>query len=143
MNRTPSITVPPNAKLPTKVRSGIPPREVHQSQPITPLADCAAPLSGEGFLSGAQIIDTAAFLVKPITRLKMTLHNLSDLGSSGHSPLTRCTFGAVYSATPGEEDKVYGDATPYGSLSYNVRSELAAHLEVGEAYYVDIVKVPS
>ena len=78
-----------------------------------------------------------------ITRLKMTLHNVEPLTSSGHSPLTRCTFGAVYSATPGEEDKVYGDATPYGSLSYNVRSELATALEVGAAYYIDIQKVPS
>ena len=78
-----------------------------------------------------------------VTRLKMTLHNVTPLDSSGQSPLTRCTFGAVYSQTPGEEDKVYGDATPYGTLSYNVRSELAEALEVGAAYYIDIQKVPS
>lgn len=75
-----------------------------------------------------------------VTRLKMTLHNVSVLENPA---LTRCTFGAVYSAAPGEEDKVYGDATPYGSLSYNVRSELATSLEVGAAYYIDIQKVPS
>lgn len=75
-----------------------------------------------------------------ITRLKMTLHNVSVLENPA---LTRCTFGAVYSSTPGEEDKVYGDATPYGALSYNVRSELAEALEVGAAYFIDIQKVPS
>lgn len=75
-----------------------------------------------------------------VTRLKMTLHSVAPLVNPA---LTRCTFGAVYSATPGEEDKVYGDATPYGELSYNVRSDLAAALEVGAAYYIDIQKVPS
>lgn len=78
-----------------------------------------------------------------VTRLKMTLHNVTPLDVTGQSPLTRCTFGAVYSQTPGDEDKIYGDATPYGSLSYNVRSEIAEGLEVGQAYYIDIQKVPS
>lgn len=38
---------------------------------------------------------------------------------------------------------MFGKYTPYGSLSYNVRSDIAAHLEEGEAYYIDITKVPS
>ena len=77
------------------------------------------------------------------TRLKMTLHSLTKLEGDADNPLTRCTFGAVYSANPTEEDGVFGKYTPYGSLSYNVRSDIAAHLEEGEAYYVDITKVPS
>lgn len=77
------------------------------------------------------------------TRLKMTLHSLTKLDGDADNPLTRCTFGAVYSANPTEEDGVFGKYTPYGSLSYNVRSDIAAHLEEGEAYYVDITKVPS
>ena len=77
------------------------------------------------------------------TRLKMTLHSLTKLDGDADNPLTRCTFGAVYSANPSEEDGVFGKYTPYGSLSYNVRSDIAAHLEEGEAYYIDITKVPS
>ena len=77
------------------------------------------------------------------TRLKMTLHSLTKLDGDADNPLTRCTFGAVYSANPTEEDGVFGKYTPYGSLSYNVRSDIAAHLEEGEAYYIDITKVPS
>ena len=77
------------------------------------------------------------------TRLKMTLHSVCELQSSPDDPLTRCTFGAVYSPNPTEEDGVFGKYTPFGSLSYNVRSDIAEGLEVGEAYYVDITKVPA
>jgi hypothetical protein len=74
------------------------------------------------------------------TRLKMTLHSLTPNVGSADDPLTRCTFGAVYSPNPTEEDGVFGKYTPYGSLSYNVRSDIAAHLEQGKAYYVDITE---
>lgn len=78
------------------------------------------------------------------TRLKMTLHAVTPVeGAAADDPLTRCTFGAVYSPNPTEEDGVFGKYTPYGSLTYNVRSDVAEHLEVGEAYYVDITKVPA
>ncbi len=78
-----------------------------------------------------------------VTRLKMTLQSIVDLPGDADNPLTRCTFGAVYSPNPTEEDGVFGKYTPYGSLSYNVRSDLTKALEVGAAYYVDIQKVPS
>lgn len=77
------------------------------------------------------------------TRLKMTLHSLTPLDGDADNPLTRCTFGAVYSSNPDEEDGVFGKYTPYGQLSYNVRSDIAEHLEQGQAYYIDISKVPS
>lgn len=80
---------------------------------------------------------------EPTTRLKMTLHSTCELQSSEDNPLTRCTFGAVYSPNPTEEDGVFGKYTPFGSLTYNVRSDLAEKLEVGQAYFVDITKVPS
>lgn len=84
-----------------------------------------------------------------VTRLKMTLHSVAPLvptptvADGVENPLTRCTFGAVYSADEVTEDAAYGKATPFGTLSYNVRSDLAAALEVGAAYYIDIQKVPS
>lgn len=78
-----------------------------------------------------------------VTRLKMTLQSVVDLPGDADNPLTRCTFGAVYSPNPTEEDGVFGKYTPYGQLSYNVRSDLTKALEVGAAYYVDIQKVPS
>ncbi|AUM59713.1 hypothetical protein HOS55_gp111 [Pseudomonas phage PMBT3] len=77
------------------------------------------------------------------TRLKMTLQALSDIPGDADNPLTRCTFGAVYSPNPTEEDGVFGKYTPFGQLTYNVRSDIAEGLEVGQAYYVDITKVPS
>lgn len=81
---------------------------------------------------------------EPTTRLKMTLHAVTPVeGTASDDPLTRCTFGAVYSPNPTEEDGVFGKYTPFGSLTYNVRSDLAEKLEVGQAYYVDITKVPS
>ena len=78
-----------------------------------------------------------------VTRLKMTLHSLTPLNTAADDPLTRCTFGAVYSSNPTEEDAVYGKYTPYGSLSYNVRSDIAAHLVEGKAYYIDIHEAAS
>jgi hypothetical protein len=72
------------------------------------------------------------------TRLKMTLHSVTPLETSADDPLTRCTFGAVYSPNPTEEDGVYGKYTPYGQLTYNVRSDIAANLIQGRAYYIDI-----
>lgn len=77
------------------------------------------------------------------TRLKMTLQALSDIPGDADNPLTRCTLGAVYSPNPTEEDGVFGKYTPFGQLTYNVRSDIAEGLEVGQAYYVDITKVPS
>jgi hypothetical protein len=78
-----------------------------------------------------------------VTRLKMTLHYVDPLPNDGtDNPLTRCTFGAVYSANKAEEDFVYGKATPFGNLQYNVRSDQAEHLVVGKAYYIDIQAVP-
>ena len=77
------------------------------------------------------------------TRLKMTLHSVCELQSSPDDPLTRCTFGAVYSPNPTEEDGVFGKYTPFGSLTYNVRSDIAEGLQVGTAYYVDITQVPT
>lgn len=79
----------------------------------------------------------------PTTRLKMTLQGLSDIPGDADNPLTRCTFGAVYSPNPTEEDGVFGKYTPFGALTYNVRSDIAQGLEVGKAYYVDITEVPS
>lgn len=78
-----------------------------------------------------------------ITRLKMTLHGVEQLPGDDTNPLTRCSFGAVYSQDEATEDSVYGKATPYGSLQYNVRSDLAANMVVGETYFIDIQKVPS
>jgi len=78
-----------------------------------------------------------------ITRLKMTLHGVEQLPGDESNPLTRCSFGAVYSADEMNEDSVYGKATPYANLQYNVRSDLAAGMEVGAAYYIDVQKVPS
>lgn len=78
------------------------------------------------------------------TRLKMTLHAVTPVeGAAADDPLTRCTFGAVYSPNPTEEDGVFGKYTPFGSLTYNVRSDIAEGLQVGTAYYVDITQVPS
>lgn len=77
------------------------------------------------------------------TRLKMTLQAVSDIPGDADNPLTRCTFGAVYSPNPTEEDGIFGKYTPFGQLTYNVRSDIAEGLEVGQAYYVDITKVPS
>lgn len=83
------------------------------------------------------------------TRLKMTLHSVTPIvptptvGEGEENPLTRCTFGAVYSPNPTEEDGVFGKATPFGSLTYNVRADVAEGLQVGTAYYVDITQVPA
>ena len=78
------------------------------------------------------------------TRLKMTLHSVTPVeGTASDDPLTRCTFGAVYSPNPTEEDGVFGKYTPFGSLTYNVRSDIAEGLQVGTAYYVDITQVPT
>lgn len=78
------------------------------------------------------------------TRLKMTLHSVTPVeGTASDDPLTRCTFGAVYSPNPTEEDGVFGKYTPFGSLTYNVRSDIAEGLQVGTAYYVDITQVPA
>lgn len=83
------------------------------------------------------------------TRLKMTLHSVTPIvptptvGDGEENPLTRCTFGAVYSPNPTEEDGVFGKATPFGSLTYNVRADVAEGLQVGTAYYVDITQVPA
>lgn len=86
---------------------------------------------------------TPLFFAHRVTRLKMTLNYLDPVPGDIDNPLTRCTFGAVYSKEKTEEDYVFGKYTPYGNLSYNVRSDLAEHLEVGAAYYIDIQKVPS
>lgn len=122
------------------------PAAAPQDPPKTPVQDAFGTAQAQT-ISQSEARERAAVpgmrFAHSVTRLKMTLHNVTPLESSGQSPLTRCTFGAVYSQTPGEEDKVYGDATPYGTLSYNVRSELAEALEVGAAYYIDIQKVPS
>jgi hypothetical protein len=77
------------------------------------------------------------------TRLKMTLHAVAPVEGDADNPLTRCTFGAVYSPNPTEEDGVFGKYTPYGCLTYNVRSDIAQGLQVGQAYYVDITPVAS
>lgn len=74
-----------------------------------------------------------------VSRCKMTLHGKTAVPGTGEdNPLTRLTFGAVYSADPSSEDAIYGKYTPYGSLDVNVATDRTAHLEVGKAYYVDI-----
>jgi hypothetical protein len=78
-----------------------------------------------------------------VLRAKLTLHDVTDLPGDEDNPLSRLTFGAVYSADETNEDNVFGKATPYASYSLNVRRDLAAHLEPGAAYYVDIQKVPT
>lgn len=86
----------------------------------------------------------AAIFPEPIrtTRLKMTLNCVEPLPGDADNPLTRCTYGAVYSQVKTEEDYVFGKYTPYASMQYNVRSDIAEHLVVGKAYYIDIHAVP-
>lgn len=163
MTSTPSITIPPAAQdLPE--RPGLPPMldaatvplphsgPVPTPQPLGPCpisepriasltlpqAEPANPAPPEEYIRAGLGLGIA---VKPgpmVTRLKMTLHSVMELNTSSDDPLTRCTFGAVYSSNPTEEDAVYGKYTPYGTLNYNVRSDIAANLVQGKAYYIDI-----
>lgn len=70
-------------------------------------------------------------------RCKLILNDKSEVPSEDN-PLTRLTFGAVYSQDPSSEDSIYGKYTPMAHFSLNVRATNAEHLEVGKAYYVDI-----
>jgi len=158
MTSTSSITIPPATKdLPE--RPGLPPMldaatvplphsgpvptpqplgPCHISEPriaslTLPQAEPANPAPPEEYLKPA-----TGTPGRRVTRLKMTLHSVMELNTSSDDPLTRCTFGAVYSSNPTEEDAVYGKYTPYGTLTYNVRSDIAANLVQGQAYYIDI-----
>lgn len=74
-----------------------------------------------------------------VSRCKMTLHGKTAVPGTGEdNPLTRLTFGAVYSADPSSEDAIYGKYTPYGALDVNVATDRTEHFEVGKAYYLDI-----
>lgn len=132
-----SITVPPSAQAAV---SHLTHRVTGPDETVTAQGESITAISTKPY-DGQYLMPRLANQPR-VTRLKMTLHSAVELQSSGHDPLTRCTFGAVYSPNPSEEDHVYGNATPYGALSYNVRSELAADLVVGQAYYVDIHPVP-
>lgn len=100
----------------------------------------------QAIVDAQDALSAAQPLAAPLktTRLKMTLHSVTPVeGTASDDPLTRCTFGAVYSPNPTEEDGVFGKYTPFGSLTYNVRSDIAEGLQVGTAYYVDITQVPA
>ncbi|QBJ04446.1 hypothetical protein HOV23_gp127 [Pseudomonas phage Lana] len=131
---TPSISVPPSAQAKTQDLPQIDPATVNP----TPPADMVKPSH-----LGISMQEFQARNCQRTTRLKMTLHYLDVLPGDADNPLTRCTFGAVYSKDKTEEDYVFGKYTPYGNLSYNVRSDLAEHLVVGQAYYIDIHAVPT
>ena len=136
------------ADLPGVVFTGEPPTAVvfTGENPKTPVQDAFGTAQAQTEAQPEPTKRAAApgmHFAHRVTRLKMTLQSVVDLPGDADNPLTRCTFGAVYSPNPTDEDGVFGKYTPYGSLSYNVRSDLTKALEVGAAYYVDIQKVPS
>lgn len=139
MTTTPSITTPPAVEnLAQKLAEH---DAVKRSTIDTgSVSDCAKRFDEKSvpFKLGDKGLQIQPGRSRLTTRLKMTLHSLVPNIGSADDPLTRCTFGAVYSSNPTEEDGVFGKYTPYGSLSYNVRSDIAAHLVPGKAYYVDI-----
>lgn len=72
-------------------------------------------------------------------RCKMICHQVTP---NEHSQGQLCTvqFGAVYSSDPAVEDWIYGKNTPYGHFQAGIVTEVAEKLEVGKAYYIDIMK---
>lgn len=130
--RIESITTPPSADLTTTGTSTVPSNKDNPMLGLQPAVNVNVPTN----------------LLQPgkssrVTRLKMTLHNVTPLDTTADDPLARCTFGAVYSPDKTEEDYVYGKYTPYGSLTYNVRADIAEHLVPGQAYFIDIHAVPT
>ncbi|MCK4793057.1 MAG: hypothetical protein KAV87_55520 [Desulfobacteraceae bacterium] len=52
-------------------------------------------------------------------------------------------MGAVYSADPDHENKVFSDATPAASVNMLIENaSAAAFFEPGEEYYMDFTLVP-
>lgn len=132
-----SITVPPSAQAAVNHLTH---RVTGPDETVTAQGESITAISTKPY-DGQYLMPRLANQPR-VTRLKMTLHYLDAVPGDADNPLTRCTFGAVYSKEKTEEDYVFGKYTPYGNLSYNVRSDLAEHLVVGQAYYVDIHPVP-
>lgn len=77
-------------------------------------------------------------------RCKMICHHSEPLPSNSNDmPMSRVRFGAVWSpesGTPGDENAVFGKYTPFAEFSASMTTAVAEQLEVGVAYYVDILK---
>jgi hypothetical protein len=74
-------------------------------------------------------------------RCKMICHGVESSDNNPDNPMSRVSFGAVYSNNPATEDFVYGKYTPYGNFQANIITSTAEKLVVGQAYYIDIVPV--
>lgn len=74
-------------------------------------------------------------------RCKMVCHSVEAHEYTDEAnPLSKVRFGAVYSNNPSDEESyVYGKYTPYGDFSATFSKAAADRLEVGRAYYIDIV----
>lgn len=71
------------------------------------------------------------------TRLKMRLEHTAE-GQCDDNPLVHCSFRACTKS----EDPAFGKYTPSGHMSFSVIPEIAAKLEVGRYYHVDLNVVP-
>ncbi len=75
-------------------------------------------------------------------RCKMTCHEVSLNQHTQGMSLVR--FGAVYKSgvtgQPDDENAVFGKLTPYGELRLGMVTDVAEKLEVGQEYYLDLVK---
>lgn len=71
------------------------------------------------------------------TRLKMRLECTVE-GNDPENPLVHATFRACTKS----EDPSFGKYTPSGHLAFSVIPEIAAKLEVGRFYHLDMSVVP-
>lgn len=73
-------------------------------------------------------------------RCKMVCHNIWPQVQAEPEGQQRIRLGAVWSASPCEENAVFGKLTPYGEIQLSITATTAKHLEIGAEYFVDIRK---